>query len=99
MKLSVPVIVAAALVTAPLGVQSADLVVWWEMGFYPQEDEAVGEIIAAFEQETGHRVELVRPTQEEMVDRLPAAVEAGEPPDFAFATRFGRYLRRGMGLR
>ena len=30
---------------APLGAQGADLVVWWEKGFYPQEDEAVAEII------------------------------------------------------
>ena len=44
---------------APLGAEAADLVVWWDKGFYPQEDEAVREIIAAFEQETGKQVELV----------------------------------------
>ena len=44
---------------APLGARAADLVVWWEKGFYDQEDEAVREIIAAFEQETGKQVELV----------------------------------------
>ena len=47
-----PVLLAAAMVMAPLGAQAADLVVWWEEGFYAQEDEAVREIIAAFEQET-----------------------------------------------
>ena len=52
------VLVALALVLAPLGVQAADLVVWWEEGFYPQEDEAVREIIAAFEQGSGKQVEL-----------------------------------------
>ena len=31
---------------APLGAQAADLVVWWEEGYYAQEDEAVAEIIA-----------------------------------------------------
>ena len=44
---------------APLYAERADLVVWWEKGFYAQEDEAVTEIIAAFEQETGKQVELV----------------------------------------
>ena len=44
---------------APLGAQAADLVVWWEKGYYAQEDEAVREIVAAFEQETGKQVELV----------------------------------------
>ena len=47
------------LVMAPLGAKAADLVVWWEKGFYAQEDEAVREIIAAFEQESGKQVELV----------------------------------------
>ena len=53
------VVLAVAIVLAPLGARAADLVVWWEKGFYPQEDEAVREIIAAFEQKTGKQVELV----------------------------------------
>ena len=56
------IVLAAALILAPLGARAADLVVWWEKGYYPQEDEAVAEIIAAFEQETGKQVELVLPT-------------------------------------
>ena len=35
------VVLAVAIVLAPLGARAADLVVWWEKGFYPQEDEAV----------------------------------------------------------
>jgi hypothetical protein len=38
-------ILAAALIMAPLGAQGADLVVWWDKGFYPDEDAAVAEII------------------------------------------------------
>jgi multiple sugar transport system substrate-binding protein len=86
------VILAAALATAPLGTRAADLVVWWEKGFYPQEDEAVREIIAAFEQGSGKQVELVQPTQNEMVDQAPAAVEAGKPPDFLFGTFVSNYI-------
>ena len=52
-------VLAAMLAMAPLGAQAADLVVWWEEGYYAEEDEAVREIIAAFEQETGKQVELV----------------------------------------
>ena len=36
------IVLAAALAMAPLGAKAADLVVWWEKGFYAQEDEAVG---------------------------------------------------------
>ena len=35
------IFLAAALIMAPLGAKAADLVVWWEKGFYAQEDEAV----------------------------------------------------------
>ena len=52
------VLVTLALILAPLGARAADLVVWWEEGYYAQEDEAVREIIAAFEEESGKQVEL-----------------------------------------
>ena len=78
------IVLAAALAMAPLGARAADLVVWWEKGFYAQEDEAVAEIVAAFEQETGKQVELVQPEQVEIFDKAQAALEAGQPPDFLF---------------
>ena len=78
------VVLAVAIVLAPLGARAADLVVWWDKGLYPQEDEALREIIAAFEQKTGKQVELVFHPQTELPDKLVAALEAGRPPDFAF---------------
>jgi multiple sugar transport system substrate-binding protein len=79
---------------APLGAQGADLVVWWERGFYPQEDEAVVEIIAAFEQETGKQVELVFHEQVGLPDRIEAALEIDQPPDFAFGFWIDDYIPR-----
>jgi multiple sugar transport system substrate-binding protein len=78
------VLLAAAVVLAPLGAKAADLSVWWEKGFYAQEDDAVRETIAAFEQDTGKRVELVFHGYEEMPQKIVAALQAGKPPDFAF---------------
>ena len=78
------VILAAVIAMAPLGAEAADLVVWWEKGFYAQEDEAVREIIAAFEQETGKQVELDFYPIIEVQDKAQAALEAGKPPDFLF---------------
>jgi multiple sugar transport system substrate-binding protein len=78
-------VVAMALLMAPLGVHAADLVVWWEEGQAAEEDEAVREIIAAFEQETGKQVELVLGKQEQIAADLAAAVEARRrTPDFVF---------------
>jgi ABC-type glycerol-3-phosphate transport system substrate-binding protein len=59
-------VLAVAIVLAPLSARGADLVIWWEKGFYAQEDEAVREIIAVFEQDTGQQVELVFQQQEEV---------------------------------
>jgi multiple sugar transport system substrate-binding protein len=85
------VVAAALMLTLPTA-QSADLVVWWEQGFYAQEDEAVAEIIAAFEQQTGKEVELVQVLQEEIFDKADAALEAGQPPDFLFAIPSTRWV-------
>jgi ABC-type glycerol-3-phosphate transport system substrate-binding protein len=75
-------VLAAMLAMAPLGANSADLVVWWEEGQAAEEDEAVREIVAAFEQGSGKQVELVLGPQEELVADLVAALEAGRPtPD------------------
>ena len=80
------VVFAVALVIAPPAAWAADLVVWWEQGFYPQEDAAVREIIAAFEQKTGKQVDLVEPAQSETFQKAQAALEAGQPPDFLYGT-------------
>jgi multiple sugar transport system substrate-binding protein len=81
----VPVILlATTLMLAPLAAWAADLVVWWDEGYYAEEDEAVREIIAAFEQESGKEVELVFRPMEEPPDRIAAALEGGQPADFAF---------------
>jgi len=50
-------------------------VVWWEQGCYAQEDEAVSEIVAAFEQNTGKQVELVQYSYQE-ADKALAVDEA-----------------------
>jgi multiple sugar transport system substrate-binding protein len=78
------VLVALALVVAPLGVQAADLVLWWEKGFYHEEDTAIEEVVAAFEQDSGKQVELLFFSQEELPDKIVATFEVGQRPDFAF---------------
>ena len=85
-------VLAAMLAMAPLGATAADLVVWWEKGFNPEEDAAVREIIAAFEQGSGKQVELVFQQQEELPDVIAAAFEAGQPPDFAFGHMLQDYV-------
>jgi multiple sugar transport system substrate-binding protein len=85
-------VLAVALAMAPLSAQAADLVVWWEEGYSAQEDDAVGETIAAFEHDSNQQVELVFYPQEELSGKIEAALEAGHPPDFAFGTLVSLYI-------
>ena len=80
------ILLAAALALAPPGARAADLVVWWQEGFSPDEDDAVREMMAAFEHKTGKTVELVFLPGEVLSDKLQSALDAGEPPDFDFST-------------
>jgi multiple sugar transport system substrate-binding protein len=89
------VVLASILVVAtPLGARAADLVVWWQTDFYPQEDAPVAELIAAFEQKTGKQIELVQPTQIDIIEKAQAALEAERPPDFLFGATAGRLAAR-----
>ncbi len=83
---------AAALVMTPPGAKAADLVVWWQKGTYAQEDEALRDIIAAFEQDSGKKVELFLLEESEFQDKVVAALQANLPPDFAFSFRTGDYI-------
>jgi multiple sugar transport system substrate-binding protein len=85
------IVLAAAIFVTPLGARAADLVVWWEQGYYAQEDEAVREIIGAFEDKTGKQVELVFYEQAELPDKIATALQAHQPPDFAFGILITNY--------
>jgi multiple sugar transport system substrate-binding protein len=78
------IVLAASLMMTPLGARGADLVVWWEKGYYADEDEAVREIVAAFEQGTGAQVGLAFVDQGELPGKIAVALEARRPPDFLF---------------
>jgi multiple sugar transport system substrate-binding protein len=77
------IVLAVALVMAPLGLSAPTFVVFWEKGSNAQE-EAAREIIAAFEQETGKKVEIAFYPIEDVPLEADAAFQAGTPPDFAF---------------
>jgi multiple sugar transport system substrate-binding protein len=67
-------------------------VVWWGEGFYAQENEALREIVGAFEQRSGHQVKLMFYEDAELLHKLATALETGRPPDFAFGIELSEYL-------
>jgi multiple sugar transport system substrate-binding protein len=78
------VVLAAVIAVMPLGAEAADLVVSWQEAYYPQEDEALAEVVSTFEKETGKQVEVTRLPLAEQPPQIKAMLEAGHPPDFAF---------------
>jgi multiple sugar transport system substrate-binding protein len=89
--LRVLALVFAALILTSLGAKAADLVVWWDEGYYAEEGDAIAEIVAAFEQGSGKQVELALFSQEDLPGKIEAAIEAGTPPDFAFGYNLPEY--------
>src|SRR6516225_7686642 len=69
------------------GVASAQekLVVWWVKGFYKSEDDALYAAIKKFEDKTGVKVELSQYPVQDMIPKTVAALDAGTPPDVAYA--------------
>jgi multiple sugar transport system substrate-binding protein len=94
MQRLVRIVIASLLLAAPLGARAADLVVWWDKGASPEEDAAVKETIAAFEQKTGKQVELVFSAMDEHSAKVVAALEADRPPDFAFGFDLNNYYTK-----
>jgi multiple sugar transport system substrate-binding protein len=87
-------LLASALAIAPLDATAADLVVWWPEGYYPEENAAVRETIAAFEQHSGKQVKLVFFSDAELPDRVVAALAGGQPPDFVFGFWRPNYIQK-----
>jgi ABC-type glycerol-3-phosphate transport system substrate-binding protein len=75
MQTRIPVL-AAALLLSTFAARAADLVVWWDKGYSPEEDKAVGETVAAFEQASGKQVELAFYPQAELPNQIQKALEA-----------------------
>ena len=77
-------LVALGIFAAPAAAQEK-LTVWWVKGFYKSEDDALFEAIKKFEAKTGVKVELSQYPVQDMIPKTVAALDAGTPPDVAYA--------------
>lgn len=69
----------------PTPAADAPLRIWWDEGYYPEEDTALQQIIGAWEEETGQTVELTFLDDNEMLRQLDIALETGNVPDIFFS--------------
>jgi multiple sugar transport system substrate-binding protein len=84
---SVPValLAAAAIAMSAQAMAQEKLNVWWVKGFYKAEDDALRAAITKFEAGTGVKVELSQYPVGDMIPKTMAALDAGTPPDVAYA--------------
>jgi multiple sugar transport system substrate-binding protein len=84
--LAVGAMVALAASSAPA--QEKQISVWWERGFSKAEDDALYEAIKKFEAKTGIKVDLSLYAVQDMIPKTVSALDAGTPPDVAFASLY-----------
>jgi multiple sugar transport system substrate-binding protein len=89
------VVLTTAIVMAPLCARAADLVLSWHQAHHAEEDAALMEVVAAFEQDTGKQVEVSLVPLEEQPSKIEAAFETGRPPDVAFGFWLITYIPKG----
>jgi multiple sugar transport system substrate-binding protein len=78
-----PALMLSTVLAAPAPALAADLTIYWLKGFYPEEDTALEQLVAAYERKTGKDVELKLNTQDDHPKVVAAARAAGESPDLA----------------
>ena len=79
------VVAGCALAFAGQALAQEKLTVWWVKGFYKSEDDALFEAIKKYEDKSGVKVELSQYPIQDMIPKTVAALDAGTPPDVAYA--------------
>jgi multiple sugar transport system substrate-binding protein len=78
-------VAAALLASAGPAPAQEKVTVWWVKGFYKSEDDALYAAIAKYEKKTGIKVDLSQYAVQDMIPKTVAALDAGTPPDVAYA--------------
>ncbi len=84
-RIAAAVVAAGVFGAAAPALAQEKLTVWWAKGFYKSEDDALYEAIKKYEAKTGVKIELSQYAPQEMIPKTVAALDAGTPPDVAYA--------------
>lgn len=78
---------AATTLARPNLARAADktLTVWWNLGFYPQEDKAFHDIVAAWEKKSGYKVNLSMVAGDALDQKVISAITSGVVPDLIYS--------------
>ena len=67
--------------------QDDTLTIWWTRSYYAQEDEAIEEVIAAWQRQTGKQIDFSFINNDDILKDTVNALKTGNPPDIMFAIR------------
>ena len=84
LKASVALAAASSLVR-PAIARGQTLTVWWNQGFYPAEDAAFHNLVAAWEKASGNTVNLTLLPGQALNEKIISALTSGEVPDLMYA--------------
>ncbi len=88
---------AAAAVLRPKSSKAAGtLTAWWSQGFYQQEDQAMKDLVAIFEKESGIKVDLQLINTPDLNTKLIAAMQVGDVPDVVKSVTSDRFFQPRM---
>jgi multiple sugar transport system substrate-binding protein len=87
-KILVGAVATVASLAASQAIAQEKLTVWWVKGFYKSEDDALYAAIKKYESKTGIQVDLSQYAIQDMIPKTVAALDAGSPPDVAYADSY-----------
>jgi multiple sugar transport system substrate-binding protein len=79
--LATPVALAMPRIARAAG---STITVWWNQGFYPAEDQAMKDTVAAWEKASGNKVDLTFYNGSDLPAKIISAMTAGEVPDICY---------------
>ena len=79
------VLCAGALASpSPAAAAGQTVTIWWNQGFYPAEDQAMKDVVAAWEKQSGDKVDLTFYNGSDLPAKIISAITTGEVPDLCY---------------
>ena len=75
---------AVGSITSPPCAAGQTITVWWNQGFYPAEDQALQDMVAAWEKASGNKVDLTIYNGSDLPAKIISAITTGDVPDICY---------------
>jgi len=67
-----------------LALAGQTVTVWWNQGFYPAEDQAMRDVVAAWEKQSGNTIDLTFYNGSDLPAKIISALTTGQVPDLCY---------------